>query len=59
MGESNAAKRSLSAELIEGVKAMREHREGKMDFHVHRVAAGKIDALPRAKCISRPEEKSA
>lgn len=51
------AKRNLFAELIEGVDAMKAHREGKMTLRTHVVAAPEIQASPGADFFVAAREK--
>jgi hypothetical protein len=46
MKKQNATKRKLFAELVEGVGAMKAHREGKVTLRPHSVAAPEIKLSP-------------
>jgi putative transcriptional regulator len=57
MKKQNATKRSLFAELMEGMDAMKAHREGKVTLRTHTVAAPKIKMSPGAEFFVAAREK--
>jgi hypothetical protein len=46
MKKQNASKRNVFAELMEGVEAMKAHREGKITLRTHTVAPPEIKESP-------------
>jgi putative transcriptional regulator len=42
------AKRNIFSELMEGIDAMKEHREGKVTLRTHKLPAADIEELPGA-----------
>src|ERR1017187_1575152 len=57
MKKQNATKRNFFAELMEGVGAMKAHREGKVTLRTHTVAAPKIKVSPGAAFFVAAREK--
>jgi putative transcriptional regulator len=57
MKTQNATKRNLFAELMEGVDAMKAHREGKVTLRTHTVAAPEIKTSPGAEFFVAAREK--
>ena len=57
MKKQNATKRNLFAELMEGVDAMKAHREGKVTLRTHTVATPEIKASPGAEFFVAAREK--
>src|ERR1039457_4023750 len=57
MKKQNATKRNLFAELMEGMDAMKAHREGKVTLRTHTVAAPKIKMSPGAEFFVAAREK--
>ena len=57
MKKQNATKRNLFVELMEGVDAMKAHREGKVTLRTHTVSAPKIKVSPGAEFFVAAREK--
>ena len=57
MKKQNATKRNLFAELMEGVDAMKAHREGKVTLRTHTVASPEIKVSPGAEFFVAAREK--
>ena len=57
MKKQNAIKRNLFAELMEGVDAMKAHREGKVTLRTHAVAAPEIKVSPGSEFFVAAREK--
>jgi putative transcriptional regulator len=57
MKKPNAIKRNLFAGLMEGVDAMKAHREGKVTLRTHTVAAPEIELSPGAEFFVAAREK--
>ncbi len=57
MKKQNGTKRNLFAELMEGVDAMKAHREGKVTLRTHTVAAPEIRVSPGAEFFVAVREK--
>lgn len=57
MKKQNATKRNLFAELMEGVDAMKAHRESKVTLRTHTVAAPEIKESPGAEFFVAAREK--
>ena len=57
MKKKKGTKRNLYAELMEGVDAMRAHREGKVTLRTHTVAPPKIKVSPGAEFFVAAREK--
>ena len=57
MKKKKGTKRNLFAELMEGVDAMRAHREGKVTLRTHTVAPPKIKVSPGAEFFVAAREK--
>lgn len=57
MKKQNTTKRNLFAELMEGVDAMRAHREGKVTLRTHAVATPKLEQSPGAQFFVAAREK--
>lgn len=57
MKKPNATKRNLFAELMEGVDAMRAHREKKVTLRTHAVAAPEIKTSPGTEFFVAAREK--
>ena len=48
MSKRQTAKRNIFSELMEGVDAMKEHREGKVTLRTHKLPAAAIEESPGA-----------
>ena len=57
MTKQKAGKRNLFAELMEGVGAMKEHREAKLTLRTHKVPAAEIKESPGADFFVAAREK--
>ena len=57
MTKQKAGKRNLFAELMEGVGAMKEHREAKLTLRTHKVPAAEIKESPGAEFFVAAREK--
>ena len=57
MTKQKAGKRNLFAELMEGVGAMKAHRENKMTLRTHKVPAAEIKESPGAEFLVAAREK--
>ena len=57
MKKQNATKRKLFAEVVEGVGAMKAHREGKVTLRTHTVAAPEIKLSPGAEFFVAAREQ--
>ena len=57
MTKQKAGKRNLFAELMEGVGAMKEHREAKLTLRTHKVPAAEIKESPGAEFFVATREK--
>ena len=57
MTKQKAGKRNLFAELMEGVSAMKEHREAKLTLRTHKVPAAEIKESPGAEFFVAAREK--
>jgi putative transcriptional regulator len=57
MKKQNATKRNLFGEMIEGVDAMKAHREGKVTLRTHTLAAPEIKVNPGAEFFVAAREK--
>ncbi len=57
MKKPDATKRNLFAELMEGVDAMKVHREGKVTLRTHTVVAPEIKTSPGAEFFVAAREK--
>jgi putative transcriptional regulator len=57
MKKQNATKRNLFAELMEGVDAMKVHREGKVTLRTHTVVSPEIKVSPGAEFFVAAREK--
>jgi putative transcriptional regulator len=57
MKKQNATKRNLFAELMEGVDAMKAHREDKVTLRTHTIATPEIKASPGAEFFLAAREK--
>ena len=57
MTKQKAGKRNLFAELMEGVGAMKEHRESKITLRTHKVPAAGIKESPGAEFFVAAREK--
>ena len=49
MGKHPTAKRNLFPELMEGLDAMKKHREGKVTLRTHKLPIAAIEESPVAK----------
>ena len=57
MTKQRAGKRNIFAEIMEGVDAMKEHREGKLTLRTHRLAAPEIEEAPPAEYFVSVRER--
>ena len=57
MKKQNATRRNLFAELMEGVDAMKAHREGKITLRTHSAAAPEIETSPGAEFFVAARER--
>ena len=57
MTKQKAGKRNLFAELMEGVGAMKEHREAKLTLRTHKVPAAEIKESPGAEFFVAARER--
>ena len=57
MTKQAASKRNLFTELMEGVGAMKEHREAKLTLRTHKVPAAEIKESPGAEFFVAAREK--
>ena len=57
MKKQKASKRDIFAELMEGVEAMKAHREGKITLRTHKVEVSKAEKSPDAKFFVAAREK--
>jgi putative transcriptional regulator len=57
MSKQKADKRNIFAEIMEGVDAMKEHREGKLTLRTHRLAAPEIEEAPPAEYFVAVRER--
>jgi putative transcriptional regulator len=57
MSKEKKAKRNLFAELVEGVEAMKDHREGKVTLKTHKFPAAKVKESPDAAFFVSVREK--
>lgn len=57
MKKQTVTKRNLFAELMEGVDAMKAHREGKITLRTHKMAAPKVESSPNAEFFVAAREK--
>ena len=57
MTKQKAGKRNLFAELMEGVGAMKEHREAKLTLRTHKVPAAEIKKSPGAEFFVAARER--
>jgi putative transcriptional regulator len=57
MSKQKKAKRDLFAELVEGVEAMKDHREGKMTLKTHKFPAAEVKESPDAAFFVSVREK--
>jgi putative transcriptional regulator len=57
MKKQDVTKRNLFTELMEGVDAMKAHREGKVTLRTHTMAAPEIKASPGAEFFVAAREK--
>ena len=57
MTKQKAGKRNLFAELMEGVGAMKEHREAKLTLRTHKIPAAEIKEAPGAEFFVAAREK--
>lgn len=57
MTKQKADKRNLFSELMEGVGAMKEHREAKLTLRTHKVPAAEIKESPGAEFFVAAREK--
>jgi putative transcriptional regulator len=57
MSRKEAAKRDIFAELMEGVGAMREHREGKATLRTHKLPAAEVKDAPGAEYFVAARER--
>lgn len=57
MSKQKKAKRDLFSELVEGVEAMKDHREGKMTLKTHTFPAAEVKESPEAAFFVSVREK--
>ena len=57
MKKQTAAKRSLFAELMEGVEAMKDHRERKVTLRTHKIAVPDVEPSPDAEFFVSARER--
>lgn len=57
MSRAKATKRNIFAELMEGMDAMKERREGKLTLRTHKVSAPTIEKAPGAEYFAAVREK--
>ena len=57
MSNQNKPKRNVFAELMEGVGAMQEHREGKRTLRTHKISPLPVEAVPGAAYFLAVREK--
>lgn len=57
MKKRMAAKRNLFAELMEGVEAMKDHREEKITLRTHQIAAQDLEPSPDAEFFVAAREQ--
>ncbi len=57
MSKPNADKRDVFAELMEGVGAMQEHREGKLTLRTHKLSAPTVEQAPGPEYFVAVREK--
>jgi putative transcriptional regulator len=57
MRKQKMGKRNVFAELIEGVGAMKEHREGKLTLRTHKLPVPEVEEAPGAEYFVAVREK--
>jgi putative transcriptional regulator len=57
MNKKRVVKRDIFAELMEGVGAMREHREGKATLRTHKLPAAEVKDAPGAEYFVAARER--
>lgn len=57
MSKKKAAKRDIFAEIMEGVGAMKEHREGRVTLRTQKIAAPEFKESPPAEFFLAAREK--
>jgi putative transcriptional regulator len=57
MNKQTGAKRAIFAELMEGVEAMKEHREGKLTLKTHSLPVAEIKESPGAEFFVAARKK--
>ena len=57
MSKKKASKRDVFAELMEGVGAMKQHREGKLTLRTHQLPAPVVEEAPGAEYFVAVREK--
>jgi len=57
MSKQKASTRNVFAELMEGVRAMKEHREGKLTLRTHKLPAPEVEEAPGAEYFVAVRER--
>jgi putative transcriptional regulator len=57
MSKQKAGTRNVFAELMEGVRAMKEHREGKLTLRTHKLPAPEVEEAPGAEYFVAVRER--